>query len=147
MKVKRDITLAATPDKVWEVLMDPQRLADWVSIHQKLKKAPNGILNEGDEVVQCLRLMHKNFDVKWKVEQADRPHKAIWEGRGPVRSKAMVVYQLKPDGNGATRFHYENEFKAPMGPLGAFFADRAFERTSEREADKTLDALKSLVES
>jgi Polyketide cyclase / dehydrase and lipid transport len=84
--------------------------------------------------------------VKWTVEQADKPHKAMWEGRGPVRSKAAVVYELKPDGNGGTRFHYENELKAPMGPLGAFFADHAFQRASEREADKTLNNLKGLLE-
>ena len=146
MKVVRDITIDATPQECWEVLMDPQRLADWVSIHQKLKKAPSGLLEEGDKLTQCLRLMHKNFDVKWKVKQADKPHKAVWEGRGPLRSKASVEYQLAPDGNGGTRFHYMNEFKAPMGPLGSFFADRAFQRTSEREADKTLDNLKSLLE-
>ncbi|HEX6711785.1 MAG TPA: SRPBCC family protein [Thermoleophilaceae bacterium] len=144
--MERDITIDAPPEKVWEVLMDPERLADWVSIHQKLKKAPNGILNEGDELTQCLRLMHKNFDVAWTVEQARRPKKAIWEGRGPLRSKASVQYELSPDGNGGTRFHYMNEFKAPMGPLGAFFADHAFQRTSEREADKTLDKLKKLLE-
>jgi carbon monoxide dehydrogenase subunit G len=146
MKVERDITIEAPPEEVWKVLMDPKRLADWVSIHQKLKQAPNGQLEEGDQLVQCLRLMHKNFDVKWKVEQADRPHKAMWDGHGPVRSKAVVVYQLKPDGDGGTRFHYENEFKAPMGPFGAFFADHAFQRTSEREADKTLKNLKDLLE-
>ena len=126
--------------------MDPKRLVDWVSIHVKLKDAPNGILRQGDELTQCLRLMHKNFDVAWTVEQARKPKKAIWEGRGPLRSKASVVYELAPDGNGGTRFHYMNEFKAPMGPLGAFFADHAFQRTSEREADKTLDNLKSLLE-
>jgi carbon monoxide dehydrogenase subunit G len=146
MKVERNITIAAAPEDVWAILMDPKRLADWVSIHQKLKSAPNGRLEEGDQLIQSLRLMHKNFDVKWKVEQADEPHKAVWEGRGPVRSKAAVVYELKPDGNGGTRFHYMNEFRAPMGPLGAFFADRAFQRTSEREADMTLDNLKGLLE-
>src|SRR4051794_24104341 len=88
MKVTRDITIDAPPDKVWKVLMDPQRLADWVSIHQKLKDAPAGQLEEGDKLTQCLRLMHKNFDVKWKVKQADKPHKAVWTGSGPVRSKA-----------------------------------------------------------
>jgi carbon monoxide dehydrogenase subunit G len=146
MKVERNITIGASPEEVWKVLMDPNRLADWVSIHQKLKKAPSGILSEGDELTQSLRLMHKNFDVDWTVEHAREPHKAIWEGRGPVRSKASVVYELKPGENGGTRFHYMNEFKAPMGPLGRFFADHAFQRTSEREADKTLDKLKSLVE-
>ena len=146
MKVQRDITINAPPEKVWQVLMDPQRLGDWVSIHQHLKDAPNGILEEGDRLTQCLRLMHKNFNVKWTVEQADKPRRAVWEGRGPVRSKAQVVYELESDGDGATLFHYSNEFKAPMGPLGAFFADHAFQRTSEREADKTLGALAKLLE-
>jgi carbon monoxide dehydrogenase subunit G len=146
MKVVRDITIDAAPEDVWKVLMDPNRLADWVSIHQKLKDHPEGILTEGDHLTQCLRLMHKNFDVKWKVKQADKPRKAVWEGRGPVRSKASVVYELEPNGNGGTRFHYVNEFKSPGGPFGSFIADRAFQGTSEREADKTLDTLKGLFE-
>ena len=147
MKVQRDITIKAEPDAVWQVLMDPQRLDEWVSIHQKLKEAPSGVLEQGDELVQCLRLAHKKFDVHWHVKQADKPRKAVWEGIGPLRSKASVVYELSPDSNGGTRFHYENEFKSPGGPFGAFIADHAFQRTSEREADKTLDSLKGLLES
>ena len=146
MKVERDITIDATPEDVWKVLMDPNRLADWVSIHHKLKRAPDGFLEEGDELTQSLRLMHKNFDVRWNVKQADKPRKAVWEGRGPVRSKASVVYELEPDGNGGTSFHYMNEFKSPGGPFGAFIADHAFQRTSEREADRTLNNLKGLLE-
>jgi carbon monoxide dehydrogenase subunit G len=146
MKVERNITIKAPPEKVWRVLMDPRRLGDWVSIHQKLKRAPEGQLEEGDQLVQCLRLAHKNFDVKWNVKQADKPRKAVWEGRGPVRSKAKVLYELAPDGNGDTSFHYENEFKSPGGPLGGFIAGRAFQGTSEREADKTLKSLKGLLE-
>lgn len=146
MKVERDIDIKASPEAVWKVLMDPDRLADWVSIHQKLKDAPSGQLKRGDELTQCLRLMHKNFDVKWKVKQADEPHKAVWEGRGPVFSKAFVVYELAADGNHGTRFHYVNEFKSPGGPFGAFVTDRAFQGTSEREADKTLKNLKGLLE-
>lgn len=146
MRVERDIKIKATPEQVWKVLMDPKKLADWVSIHQKLKSAPRGQLEQGDELTQCLKLMHKNFDVRWKVKQAEEPHKATWDGRGPVRSKAQVVYELEPDGDGGTRFHYENEFKPPGGLFGGFMADRAFQGTSEREADKSLRSLKTLLE-
>src|SRR3954453_19720920 len=142
MKVQRDITIKAPPERVWKVLMDPQCLEDWVSIHQKLKQAPSGHLEQGDELTQCLRLMHKNLDVGWTVRQGEKPHRAVWEGRGPMRSKAEVVYELAPGDDGETKFHYENEFKAPGGPFGSFMADHAFQRTSEREADKTLNNLK-----
>jgi hypothetical protein len=57
-----------------------------------------------------------------------------------------VTYELKPDGDGGTRFRYINEFNAPGGPFGRFFTDRAFHSTSEREADKTLKNLKALLE-
>ena len=146
MKVERDITIKAPPEKVWEVLMDPQRLEDWVTIHQRLDDAPSGELSKGDTLTQCLRLMHKNFNVHWTVKQADEPKKAVWEGKGPVRSKAQAVYELEPDGDGGTRFHYVNEFKPPGGLFGGFMADRAFQGTSEREADKSLKALKKLLE-
>jgi hypothetical protein len=64
-----------------------------------------------------------------------------------VRSKASVLYELEPDENGGTRFHYENEFKSPGGALGGFITGHAFQGTSEREADKTLKSLKGLLES
>jgi carbon monoxide dehydrogenase subunit G len=147
MKVERDITIRAPIEKVWRFLMDAHKLGDWVTIHQKLKRAPSGQLEEGDELTQCLRLMHKKFDVRWHVKQADEPHKAVWEGRGPVFSKAQVIYELKPDGDGACKFHYVNEFKSPGGPFGAFVTDHAFQGTSEREADKSLQNLKGLLES
>lgn len=146
MKVERDITINAPREKVWEVLMDAHRLGDWVSIHQRLDDAPDGELEKGDRLTQCLRLMHKNFNVHWTVKEAKEPAKAVWEGKGPMRSKAQAIYELEPDGDGATRFHYVNEFKPPMGPLGGFFADRAFQSTSEREADKSLASLKQLLE-
>ena len=38
MKVERSMQLNATPEEVRELVMDPDRLGDWVSIHQ----APGG---------------------------------------------------------------------------------------------------------
>jgi carbon monoxide dehydrogenase subunit G len=146
MKVERDIKIKAPVDDVWRVLMDAHKLEDWVSIHQKLKDAPSGQLEQGDKLTQCLRLMHKRFDVHWTVKEASKPRKAIWEGQGPVRSQAAVVYELEDAGDGETNFHYMNEFKPPGGMFGGFMADRAFQGTSEREADKSLKSLKSLLE-
>ena len=67
---------------------------------------------------QTLCLRHANFKVHWTLTEAERPHRATWEGRGPAGSYARTSYRLTPDGDG-THFEYENEFKAPGGLLGA----------------------------
>jgi carbon monoxide dehydrogenase subunit G len=145
MKVERTIEIEAPRERVWAVLMDPRRLADWVSIHKSLKRAPDGQLREGSELTQGVHLAGTSFNVHWKVDEADAPRRAVWEGRGPVRSKASVVYELESAGDSRTRFHYTNEFKAPGGPLGGL-VDRITGHTAERAADKTLANLKALLE-
>jgi carbon monoxide dehydrogenase subunit G len=145
MKVERTIDIEAPRDQVWETLMDPNCLEDWVSIHKSLKEAPDGELRKGSELTQCLHLAGTNFNVHWEVKEADRPNRAVWEGRGPMRSKAGVIYELEENGDGRTRFHYTNEFKSPGGPFGRF-VDRITGGTAERAADKTLANLKQLLE-
>jgi carbon monoxide dehydrogenase subunit G len=146
MKVERTIEIDASRERVWEKLMDPRCLGDWVSIHKSLKEAPDGELRRGSELTQCLTLAGTSFNVHWKVEEADAPRHAVWDGKGPMRSKASVVYDLEDAGGGKTIFHYMNEFKSPGGPFGGII-DRVTGGTAERAADKTLGNLKSLLES
>lgn len=145
MKVERTIEIDAPRERVWAKLMDPRCLEDWVSIHKSLKEAPEGELEQGDQLTQCLSMAGTSFNVKWKVVEADEPSHAMWEGKGPMRSKASVVYDLEDAGDGKTRFAYSNEFKSPGGPFGAV-VDRITGGTAERAADKTLANLKKLLE-
>jgi carbon monoxide dehydrogenase subunit G len=145
MKVERTIEIEAPRERVWTTLMDPYRLGDWVSIHKELKEAPPGELKQGAELTQCVHMAGTSFNVSWKVEQAEAPQHAVWAGRGPMRSKASVVYELEDMGDSKTRFHYTNEFHAPGGPFGAII-DRITGGTAERAADKTLANLKRLLE-
>ena len=36
MRVDRTVEVAAPPERLYEVVMDPSRLADWVTIHDHL---------------------------------------------------------------------------------------------------------------
>jgi uncharacterized protein YndB with AHSA1/START domain len=146
MKVERTIEIAAPRQRVWATLMDAHCLEDWVSIHKELKDAPRGELREGSELTQCLHMAGTSFNVHWKVKDVDAHERAVWEGRGPMRSKAFVVYELEDAGDSKTRFHYTNEFKSPGGPF-AKVVDRITGGTAERAADKTLENLKRLLES
>jgi len=146
MRVERSIDIAAPPDRIYDVVMDPRRLGDWVTIHVGLKAAPNGGLERGSELVQCLKLAGRRFDVHWDVVEADRPSRVVWEGRGPVHSRAKVVYELQPGDNNRTAFNYVNEYSLPGGPLGRI-AGGALRGVAERESERTLQRLRGLVES
>lgn len=144
MKVERSIVIAAPPASVYEVVMDPQRLGDWVTVHQELVEAPEGELSEGDCLVQRLKVGGQGFKVTWDVVKAEPARDVEWEGRGPMGTKARVSYDLEPR-DGGTCFNYINEYELPGGPLGKLGA-KAFERTAGKEADKTLERLKGLLE-
>ncbi len=144
MKVERRIDIAAPPERIYDLLMDARRLEDWVTIHAGLEDAPAGDLREGSELTQLLKLAGQRFHVDWKVVEAERPSRVVWEGRGPIHSRARVIYDLTRDGDG-TSFSYLNEYKLPGGPLGRL-GGRAFQRISAREADRSLEQLKRVSE-
>jgi uncharacterized protein YndB with AHSA1/START domain len=144
-RVTASIEIAAPPERVWEVAMDPDRLGEWVTIHRDTEEASHRPLRDGSTVRQKLCLRGFNFHVRWTVEEARAPKLAVWEGRGPARSRAHTVYRLRP-ADGGTRFDYENEFRAPLGPLGAAASRALVGGLPQREAHATLERLKALIE-
>jgi uncharacterized protein YndB with AHSA1/START domain len=145
-EVITSITIDAPPEKVWEVVMDPRRFGEWVTIHRKLDSAPDGRRpRKGDEMVQTLCLRGVNFHVHWELTAVESPTHAVWEGKGPAHSHAETEYRLTAV-DGGTRFAYRNEFKAPFGPLGAIASRALVGGLPEREARATLRNLKDVVE-
>ena len=127
-------------------MLDPQRLHEWVTIHRKVNRVDSGAPREGYEMDQTLCLRHANFKVHWTLTEANRPHRATWEGRGPARF--LRPHELSPAkrNGGGTHFEYENEFKAPGGLLGAAASRVVIGGVPEREAARSLSQLKALLE-
>ena len=137
--VVASIDIAAPPEQVWDVVMDPTRLGEWVTIHRKL------VSHSDSAMEQVLCIHHINFHVNWELVRSEKPNRAEWHGRGPARSKAETEYNLTAV-DGGTRFEYRNEFKAPLGPLGAAASRALVGGVPKREAEATLRKLKALLE-
>jgi uncharacterized membrane protein len=145
--VTASIDIDAPPERVYDKMLDPGCLPEWVTIHRKVNQADDGKPRQGYEMVQTLCLRGANFKVRWTLTEADRPGKATWEGRGPAHSYARTAYRLSPlDGGSKTRFDYENEFKAPGGMLGAAASRVLVGGVPQREANRSLQRLKTLLE-
>jgi carbon monoxide dehydrogenase subunit G len=144
VRVERSIEIGAPPETVYDLIMDPTRLEDWVSIHHHLEDAPSGQLKKGSKITQWLKLSGRRFKVGWTVVENDPCKRVVWEGMGPITSHARVVYGFEPNGEG-THFSYMNEYDLPGGALGRI-AERTVKRVTSKSVDGSLRQLKSLVE-
>jgi uncharacterized protein YndB with AHSA1/START domain len=144
VKVKTEI--AAPIERVWETVMDPARLQDWVTIHRGVSDVSSEPLKAGSTMDQKLCLRGVSFHVRWTLVEVQAPRRAQWEGRGPAHSRAVIRYGLTEAGDGATNFEYTNEFKAPGGAVGTMASRLIVGGLSEREAHSSLARLKALLE-
>src|SRR5579875_1231660 len=145
--VSARIEIDAPIERVWETVMDPSRLGDWVSIHKSVANVSDNPLRKGSTMDQTMQVRGLTFRVHWTLMAVDSPCRAEWEGGGPARSTAVIRYELSSDGDGRTCFEYTNEFHPPGGRLGSVAGRMIVGATSQREANTSLSRLKALVES
>jgi uncharacterized protein YndB with AHSA1/START domain len=143
--VTASIQIAATPAEVWKTVMDPACLGEWVTIHRKLLQADDGRARVGFTMDQQIHMRGVSVDVHWTLVDCRPSERAVWEGRGPARSRAHSEYILTPH-DGGTRFDYRNEFHVPLGPVGALVSRALVGGMPEREARRTLERLRTHLE-
>lgn len=144
--VTASIEIAAPPQEVWDTVMDAQRLSEWVTIHRQLRYRDDGPPRVGYRMDQQLSLRGVSLDVHWRLTECSPAKHAVWEGRGPARSRARTEYTLTLQADGRTRFDYRNEFHAPLGPVGALASRALVGGIPHREASRTLERLRDLLE-
>ncbi len=143
--VAQTIEIDAPIEHVWALVMDPQRLGEWVSIHESVDEVPDGELRKGSRFRQGMKLKGVPLKVRWEVVECVPPRTARWHGEAAAGAKARISYSLA-ESDGLTVFDYENEFELPAGRVGKL-AGRAFNAMSgDREAKKSLARLKELLE-
>lgn len=144
--VQDEIAIDAPIETVWETVMDPGRLADWVTIHKSVENFPPPPLRRGASMDQAMAVKGITFHVHWRLAEVDPPRLACWEGAGPAHSDALIRYELSTDGRGRTVFRYTNEFHPPGGRLGSVAGRFIVGATSARETRASLLRLKGLLE-
>jgi carbon monoxide dehydrogenase subunit G len=140
--VTASIRIAAPPADVWRMVMDPSCLGEWVTIHRKLVHADDGPPRVGYTMDQQIHIRGVSLEVHWTLVDCRPGERAVWEGRGPARSHAHSEYILRAE-DGGTRFDYRNEFRPPLGPVGALVSRALVGGMPEREAMRTLERLRA----
>ena len=143
--VVASIDISAPQEEVWEYVMNADRIRQWVTIVQSIDYADPGPVRPGYRMDQTLCIRGLSFKVRWTLKYLDAPNYARWEGKGPARSRAVTEDRISTH-EGVSRFDYHNEFRTPLGPIGAV-ASRAFVGgIPQKEANASLQRLKELLE-
>ena len=143
-RVRTSIDIAASPERVWELVTDLARLDEWVSIHRDFPTPPPAHVEEGTSFEQTLTVAGTPFSVNWTATEVDGPQRLSWQGIGPAGATAQTTYSLAAAGDG-TRFDYDNEFMLPAGKVGEAVSG-VVAGQAEREANDSLSRLKALAE-
>ncbi|MGH2917928.1 MAG: SRPBCC family protein [Solirubrobacteraceae bacterium] len=139
------IDIAAPQQQVWDYVMDADRILEWVTIVQSIDYADPGPVRPGYRMDQTLCIRGISFKVHWTLKYLDAPNYARWEGKGPARSRAVIEDRLSTR-DGVSQFDYHNEFRTPLGPIGAAASKAFVGGIPEKEANASLRRLKELLE-
>ncbi len=139
------IDIAAPIEEVWESIMDPSRMREWVTIVDSIDYVDPGPLRRGFRMDQTLHLRGVRFKVRWRLDEVRAPTYARWEGSGPARSRAVTEDRLSAR-DGHTRVDYHNEFRTPFGPLLAAASRVLVGGIPDKEANASLRRLKEILE-
>jgi uncharacterized protein YndB with AHSA1/START domain len=143
-EIRASIKISAPRTAVWDVLTDPSRLGEWVTIHDGFKGSPPSSVEAGSRFTQKLVVAGKDFEVEWTASEVAEPELLEWDAKGPAGSTARIRCELH--GDGETNFTYVSEFDPPGGKVGDAAAS-VVEGRADDEAQATLVRLKRLVES
>ena len=92
---------------------------------------------------QQIHLRGVSLDVHWKLVECEPCASAPCGRVAGRRARARTPSTCCSGEGGGTRFDYRNEFRPPLGPVGAIVSRALVGGMPEREARRTLDRLRA----
>lgn len=135
------VDLPVSAEVAWPVLSDPQRLAEWFTIHDDWHTDLPAELATGAELVQQITLTGWSGAISWKVIEYRSPNLLRLKGTGLRDGEVTLELTVEPTG-------YWSKVVAEMGftgPAAKGAAGIALELGGTRELEASLANLQTLV--
>jgi uncharacterized protein YndB with AHSA1/START domain len=144
LSVTSSTVIPADPERVWEILCDTTRYAEWVEATDAVTRS-DGPARQGstyDEVNPIVGPWKAR--TTWTILEFAPPRRQVHTSADvPLASRFDVVTDLAPEGSG-TRFTLTLRASPSLGPVGLAF-ERLMTGIVERRNRRTLENLVELV--
>ncbi|MFI5495239.1 SRPBCC family protein [Actinoplanes sp. NPDC051859] len=126
-KVSVSADAAAEPQKVWELLLDLPRAAEWNTMHEGFTGDIPSVLSAGATYKQKVKLMGMPAEMAWRVATLEDARRLELAGDGPMGVKAKSIFLVEAGAGGGSRITYEMEFIGPAlaGPMAGMLEKQA----------------------
>jgi uncharacterized membrane protein len=143
--IRRQISISSPPNKVFSVLSDVERLAEFSHMTVGVSNAPGRPLAVGDRFDQVVRVLHLELDTEWEVTEIVADERICVEGRSKANGSASISQHVAAEGDGSL-VTFQIEYDPPFGILGDIADKAVFEQRHEHDAEQILVGLKTLCE-
>ena len=145
--VERDVLIAASPERVWNILSDvgymPKIFPDVVSTMVE----PEGPVAVGQKIKILGKMAGMTTEMAAEVEQVEPNRKLIVRAipGGPIKEYRNIV-TLEPTKKGGTKVSAAAEYELTPNYLGKLVSKVVVSRIARRNATESLKNLKELAE-
>lgn len=128
--------------QVWDLISDPSRFEEWLTLHEKWTSEPPARLAAGSTMSEVLSIMNMPNTIDFTVTEYEAPDKTSFSGTGMAGAEITFTLRVEADGESGSTAYIDAHFVSQMmvGAVGG-----AIERASRKELDASLDKLAGLV--
>ena len=144
-RIERAIEIDAPPERVFELLTDLDRLQEWATIAGDTDNPPAKPLAQGATWKHKVKVAGVELESDWTVAAIDAPRFVEYDATGTAGAWLKMRQRVAPSAQGS-RVELEVDYELPLGALGQAVDKLVVERRNEREAEESLQNLKSILE-
>jgi carbon monoxide dehydrogenase subunit G len=140
--VNATVTVPASQEQVWDVIVNPATYENWLTIHTKWKSEIPETFTQGAQAAEVVTMLGMANTITWTVDALEAPAQLRISGTGMAGVKTAFTLAVSPDGDGGSTVRIDAEFEGQMiaGALG-----KAVEKDAKENLEKSLAKLGDLV--
>jgi uncharacterized protein YndB with AHSA1/START domain len=140
--VNATVTVPASQERVWDVIVSPATYESWLTIHTKWTSEIPETFTEGAQAAEVVTMLGMANTITWTVDELEAPDKLRISGTGMAGVKTAFTLAVAPAGDGGSTVTIDAEFEGQMiaGALG-----KAVEKDAKDNLEQSLAKLGELV--